>query len=802
MVNRWPYSIKQVLERIVIPPIPLLRFHTMPSTLPGRYRAQEASFSTFHGNESDVVVKVPLAQSLASIVVEECKVIDKPQITRVDMKRMIEMRVKKRVKQHYVDGKFHDLFRKVVADPRTLVDACNSLRVCSNVVVGLSENTEICFDSFSEELVNGMFDVKANTFTVSTKGHDEKQVLVLPSFKLKIVQEAIRIVLEVVFRPHFSKISHGGRSGRGRLSALKYIRKEIGKPDWWFTVLPNKKLDSPMLAKLILTIEDKINDPQLSGMIQRMFDAQALNLEFGGFPKGQGLPQEGVLSPILMNIYLDLFDDEFHKVSLRYEALDSCSSADEKPLQSKLRDWFRRQIRSSSDKIVGLKVSGVRVHCCRFMDEIFFAVTGPIDTASSLKSEVLNYLHDCLLLDTHNSCEITPCNHRHGIRFCGVSVVEVQKDSPAVRAIHKLKEKVTLFALQKQEVWDAGTIRIGKKWLGHGVKKVKESEIRHLSENNLLLSKISHYRKPGMETDHWYKHLLKIWMMQEVKGKAAINEEFILSKCIAELSLPPTLRDSFYEFQRQVEKYSSSETETLLSLLPPSDMSQECLTMTKILAPVQLIKKRLMRYGIVNARGYGCAVQALILQDKCQIIDWFSGIVSRWVKWLGDCENFGEIRLIILNKVRMSCIRTLALKYRIHESEIEKRFESELSRIPLSHDLEGDVSENSVDSFSFGYDEGLMYGITYSGVCQLSLARLVSVSRPCNCFVFGCNASAPCVYTLHVMERQKFPGWNTGFSSCIHPSLNRRRIGLCRQHLKDLYLGDISLQCIDFGSWK
>ncbi|KAK9681462.1 hypothetical protein RND81_10G004300 [Saponaria officinalis] len=436
------------------------------------------------------------------------------------------------------------------------------------------------------------------------------------------------------------------------------------------------------------------------------------------------------------------------------------------------------------------------------MDEIFFAVTGPTDTACSLKSQVLNYLHDCLLLDTHNDCEITPCNHRRGIRFCGVSVVEVQKDSPAVRAIHKLKEKVTLFALQKQEVWDAGTIRIGKKWLGHGVKKVKESEIRHLSENNLLLSKISHYRKPGMETDHWYKHLLKIWMMREVKGKAAINEEFVLSKCIAEPSLPPTLRDSFYEFQRQVEKYSSSETETLLSLLQPSDMSQECPTMTKILAPVQLIKKRLMRYGMVNARGYACAVHALILQDKCQIIDWYSGVVSRWVKWLGECDNFGEIRLITLGQIRMSCIRTLALKHRIHESEIEKRFESELSRIPLSHDLEGDVSENSLDSYSFGYDEGLMYGITYSGVCQLSLARLVSVSRPCNCFVFGCNASAPCVYTLHVMERQKFPGWKTGFSSCIHPSLNRRRIGLCRQHLKDLYLGDISLQCIDFGSWK
>lgn len=99
-------------------------------------------------------------------------------------------------------------------------------------------------------------------------------------------------------------------------------------------------------------------------------------------------------------------------------------------------------------------------------------------------------------------------------------------------------------------------------------------------------------------------------------------------------------------------------------------------------------------------------------------------------------------------------------------------------------------------------DEALMYGISYSGLCLLSLARIVSSSRRCSCFVMGCVAAAPSVYTLHVMERQKFAGWKTGFTTCIHPSLHGRRIGLCKQHLKDLYLGRISLQSIDFGAWK
>ncbi|KAL2906801.1 Nuclear intron maturase 4 mitochondrial [Bienertia sinuspersici] len=701
-----------------------------PRVCMGRIQISEAYFSTLEETKNDDVEKMSLAKSLASLVVESShsdnvKDTDKPQMSRVGTKRLLELRVKKRVKQQYMNGKFYDVFRKVVAEPKTLMDAYDCIRVNSNVDVATRENAGICFESLAEELADGRFDVGANTFRVSTR---------------VVVQEAIRIILEVVYKPHFSKISHGGRSGRGHLSAYKYICKEIPDPDWWFTVLVSKKVDS------------------------------VLNVEFGGFPKGQGLPQEG-------------------------------SKLDEKKPQSMLRNWFRRQIRCYADNSTSPENSSLRVYACRFMDEIFFAVSGSKEVALSLKSEVQGFFQDCLHLDVNSDTKIVPCNNGLGARFAGAVVYRTLRDSPAVRAVHKLKEKVKLFALQKQEIWDAGTARIGKKCLGHGLRKVKESEIRHLADNDSLLSKISCYRKAGMETDHWYKQLIKIWM-QDVKANAATSEEYILSKCIAEPALPPTLRESFYEFQRLIQEYDSSETKSLLSLLPSSGSCQHSEIITKMIAPVNVIKKRLVRYGLVNNEGYPRAVRALILQDSNQIIDWFFGMECRWLRWYSECENFAELKQIVSDQVRKSCIRTLALKYRIHESEIEKTFEPQLSRISLSEDVEHGMSEYRSDSCTLDNDEALMYGITYSGLCQLSLARMVSLSRPCNCFVMGCSASAPCVYILHVMERQKFPGWNSGFSSCIHPSLNKRRVGLCKQHLRDLYLGEISLQSIDFGSWK
>ncbi|KAL5752164.1 hypothetical protein ACOSP7_022341 [Xanthoceras sorbifolium] len=743
--------------------------------------------------------KVTLAKNLAFLIEESTNFDDERPKSRMELKRSLELRIKKRVKEQYVNGKFQNLMEKVIANPETLQDSYNSLRLNSNVDITVN-NDSVSFATMAEELYSGKFDVKANTFSMSSKGA-RKEVLVLPNLKLKVVQEAIRIILELVYRPHLSKISHGCRSGRGHSTALKYISKEISNPDWWFTLLLNQKLDSRVLANIISAMENKIEDPNLYDIIRGMFDAQVLNLEFGGFPKSHGLPQEGVLCPILMNIYLDLFDREFYRLSMRYEALSPDFHISGDGSHSKLRSWFRRQLKDNELNHTVEENISRRLHCCRFMDEMFFAVSGTKEAALAFKSDVVNYLQNSLHLNVDNQTEILPCEGPHGISFLGTLVRRSVKESPAVKAVHKLKDKVKLFSLDKQEAWNAGTVRIGKKWLAHGLKKVKESEIKHLADSNSTLSQISSFRKAGMQFDHWYKLLLKVWM-QDVKAKSAESEELLLSKYVAEPALPQELRESFYEFQKRAEEYVSSETAAILALLPNSRSFAKSITITEIVAPIKAIKKRLLRYGLCTSEGYPRTTSLLILQDSIQIIDWFSGIVRRWLRWYGECKNFSEIKLIISNEVRKSCIRTLAAKYRIHESEIEKRFDSELSRIPSTQEIEHEMAYETSDSQAFDNDEALMYGISYSGLCLLSLARVVSQSRPCNCFVIGCSAAAPSVYTVHVMERQKFPGWKTGFSSCIHPSLNKRRIGLCKQHLENLYLGHISLQSIDFGAWK
>ncbi|XP_051114385.1 nuclear intron maturase 4, mitochondrial [Andrographis paniculata] len=789
--------------------LPLVFYSTQKKTVDERFIADNrnggngliknlaelvAEDSVGDNNGHREISKSALAKNLASLVQQSYETrnrMPKPR-SRLESRRFFELRIKKRVKHQYRDGKFHDLMSNVIADPNTLKDAYDCLRASSNVDLS-SDSDPLPFELMAEELADESFDVSRNTYMISSRGTKvKKSKLVLPGLKLRVVQEAIRIVLEVVYRPHFSKISHGFRSGRSRASALKYIRREISEPDWWFTVLVCKKLDKPILRRVESLMEEKIDDLNLFGMIWKMFDAGVLNVEFGSFAKGCGLPQEGALSPILMNIYLDLFDQEVYRLSMRYTISAPCENTS----QSKLRGIFRRQINGNDRE----KIPSTRVHCCRFMDEFFFAVTGSKEVAVDFKSDVTNFLKNSLDLDIDEGdrTDVLASNDPHGVRFLGLCIRRRprENDGGGVRAVHKLRDKVKIFAEQKRESWIEGEFQIGRKWLAHGLKKVKESEIEQLADPGSTLCRISGHRKPGMKTDHWYKLLLKIWM-QDVNPKRASSEEFVLAKKIVEPALPDELTDSYREFEKRVDEYVASETASMLALLP--DKSPDRGYVTEILAPVNNISKRLHRYGLTNAEGYARTCYILILFDDDQIVDWFVGIVRRWVRWFVDCDNFAEVKLAISTQVRMSCIRTLASKYRIHETEIAKKFDEELSRIPSlptdEIELEGVysdmvLSENELDGAS-------MYGVSDSGACSISVARIGRESGICS--VIGCTAAAaPVAYAVNVMERQKFPAWTTGFSSSIHGGFHRRKMGICRDHLKDLFLGEISLQSLDF----
>lgn len=138
----------------------------------------------------------------------------------------------------------------------------------------------------------------------------------IPTVRDRVVQAAVRIVIEPIFEAGFLDCSFGYRPGRSAKDASEEIRK-------WLTFgLENildadiaKFFDSIPHDRLIRCVEKRIVDGGVLSLIRAWLRAGVL--EDGLVrPTELGTPQGGVISPLLANIYLDQFDKAFVDLGL------------------------------------------------------------------------------------------------------------------------------------------------------------------------------------------------------------------------------------------------------------------------------------------------------------------------------------------------------------------------------------------------------------------------------------------------------------------------------------------------------
>ena len=140
------------------------------------------------------------------------------------------------------------------------------------------------------------------------KANGKLRPLGIPVVKDRVIQGAVKIVLETIFEASFRDSSYGFRPGRGNRDAIAAIRK-------WVTYGYRHVIDADMA-----TYFDRMDHGLLLHLIQRRVrDKWILRLirwwlQAGILHEGQvrkpvtGTPQGGVLSPLLANIYLHPVD--------------------------------------------------------------------------------------------------------------------------------------------------------------------------------------------------------------------------------------------------------------------------------------------------------------------------------------------------------------------------------------------------------------------------------------------------------------------------------------------------------------
>jgi RNA-directed DNA polymerase len=139
-------------------------------------------------------------------------------------------------------------------------------------------------------------------------GTNQKRPLGIPTVRDRVVQGALRHVLEPIFERDFAEHSYGFRPGRGCKDALRRVEGLLDAGQCWVVDADIQGyFDAISHDRLVERIREKVTDRSVIGLVRKFLEQGILDGMRHWQPE-RGSPQGAVLSPLLSNIYLDPLD--------------------------------------------------------------------------------------------------------------------------------------------------------------------------------------------------------------------------------------------------------------------------------------------------------------------------------------------------------------------------------------------------------------------------------------------------------------------------------------------------------------
>ena len=182
------------------------------------------------------------------------------------------------------------------------------------VTFQMIERSEGGVDGFLAELQN---ELRENAYRASPlrrkyieKANGKMRPLGIPTVKDRVVQCAVKIIIEPIFEADFHDCSFGFRPNRSAQDAVARIAENVKKGDALvYDADLSSYFDTIPHDKLMAAVQMRISDGRVLGLIRHWL--KVCVQEPNGVrisPKGRGTPQGGVISPLLANIYLHWFE--------------------------------------------------------------------------------------------------------------------------------------------------------------------------------------------------------------------------------------------------------------------------------------------------------------------------------------------------------------------------------------------------------------------------------------------------------------------------------------------------------------
>jgi len=234
------------------------------------------------------------------------------------------------------------------------------------------------------------------------------RLLGIPTVRDRVVQTALKLLLEPIFDPNFSPNSYGFRPGRSQHDAIKAAQSIVnsGKP-YVVDIDLSKFFDRIHHDRLIARMGERITDKRLLRLIGLMLRSGVM-INGVVVRSEEGTMQGGPLSPLLSNIVLDELDKELEKRDLSF-----CRFADDCNIFVKSQKAAERVMETVSQFIEGklkLKVNReksqvARAERVKFLG--FTVVNGTIAIARKALKTAMSKVKTLTPRGTHKDMETT-----------------------------------------------------------------------------------------------------------------------------------------------------------------------------------------------------------------------------------------------------------------------------------------------------------------------------------------------------------------------------------------------------------
>lgn len=249
-------------------------------------------------------------------------------------------------------GKWHTLIDKVFHDLNLFCSAKKVLGkkgaagVDRQTVDEFAEHERQEIQQLQTQLSEGTYVPEAvRRAWIPKPGSSERRPLGIPTVRDRVVQTALVHVIEPILDATFHKRSFGFRRGRGCHDALRCV-EELLDAGYVYVVDADLKayFDTIPKDRLLEIVQQKISDRRVLGLIKQFLN-QGIMDDLRTWTPEAGVPQGGVLSPVLSNAYLNPLDHQmaesgFEMVRYADDFVILCRTQEEaETALATVRDW-------------------------------------------------------------------------------------------------------------------------------------------------------------------------------------------------------------------------------------------------------------------------------------------------------------------------------------------------------------------------------------------------------------------------------------------------------------------------------